>query len=209
MSAISAHPVAVPDKAGQALAWFNAGKALGYWKKTSPHSAFIRLILLAALCGSATGAGGGWYPGLRRQLVQRPHGEADRIFSVTLVPVFLAHRKSRHRRRFIFYTRAVAQSADRGDVNFLFPHEVPMPDPSAKTSPLLYLLLGCSLTLNVVLLFSGRSGGSAGGAGAARRNGGAAIPARQRLRSSRARLPMRSRRLRCTPPVRLPQRKDG
>jgi len=33
-----------------------------------------------------------------------------------------------------------------------------MPDPSARTSPLLYVLLGCSLTLNVVLLFSGRSG---------------------------------------------------
>jgi len=32
-----------------------------------------------------------------------------------------------------------------------------MPDPTAKTSPLLYLLLGCSLMLNVVLLFSGRS----------------------------------------------------
>ena len=32
-----------------------------------------------------------------------------------------------------------------------------MPDPSAKTSPVLYLLLGCSLTLNVVLLFGGRS----------------------------------------------------
>jgi murein DD-endopeptidase len=32
-----------------------------------------------------------------------------------------------------------------------------MPDPTAKTSPLLYLLLGCSLMLNAVLLFSGRS----------------------------------------------------
>jgi hypothetical protein len=32
-----------------------------------------------------------------------------------------------------------------------------MPDPSSKTSPLLYLLLGCSLTLNAVLLLSGRS----------------------------------------------------
>jgi murein DD-endopeptidase len=33
-----------------------------------------------------------------------------------------------------------------------------MPNPSARTSPLLYLLLGCSLTLNVVLLFGDRSG---------------------------------------------------
>jgi murein DD-endopeptidase MepM/ murein hydrolase activator NlpD len=32
-----------------------------------------------------------------------------------------------------------------------------MPNPSAKTSPLLYVLLGCSLTLNAVLFFSGRS----------------------------------------------------
>ena len=33
-----------------------------------------------------------------------------------------------------------------------------MPDLSAKTSPLLYVLLGCSLTLNVVLLFGDRFG---------------------------------------------------
>lgn len=32
-----------------------------------------------------------------------------------------------------------------------------MPDPSAKTSSLLYVLLGCSLTLNAVLLLNGRS----------------------------------------------------
>ncbi len=33
-----------------------------------------------------------------------------------------------------------------------------MPDPSAKSSPLLYLMLGCSLTLNAVLLFGDRFG---------------------------------------------------
>ena len=36
MTANSAHPVAVPDKAGQALVCFNAGKASGYWKKILP-----------------------------------------------------------------------------------------------------------------------------------------------------------------------------